>query len=503
MSTKINSRSPFFINYTEPEVPLVELTCALIDAKGFAVGVEGDITTPSIEYGTILSITSTDSDFANGKWAVVVTETERSMTLRVLVPDGFSNSGAYVDCTVTADQAVADCINKITLSSAITNKTISVFGDSTTITLSNHFTISSGTLAYRFGGNSYANLDLSLVSGVATIASKTTAGTFPVVIVALEQNNSSTCEVVETFNVTVNNAGTFDCTDADLRGGDISKTGVLTKPNVVGIITATKETSLGTPITSVAANNTNNSIEKTLFYDITVPDGYSNAGATIECSKLYIQESNVQLPTLACSNIDFDDQAILTSGVVIPGTLEDHRTNTEITDFNYSPKSFSEVSTNTDRDVTYTFTVPAGYTNTGATLNCDYEILQPAKPVTIDCQSKIYAFYVGISDQATSWDSYKHDFSLTVANRTRFRVLSEVNNLYNLKGKSFCDNNSRALGPTIVPNGQFTAIGVSYYLNGVATNYITEEYIIRFGSNNTVNEMWRKNYDVKRVDQIF
>ena len=46
MSTKINARSPFFISYTEPVKPLVALTCTLIDASGFAVGVQGEITLP-------------------------------------------------------------------------------------------------------------------------------------------------------------------------------------------------------------------------------------------------------------------------------------------------------------------------------------------------------------------------------------------------------------------------------------------------------------------------
>ena len=83
MSTKINARSPFFISYTEPVKPLVALTCTLIDATSFAVGVQGEITLPNIAYGTFISITSSSSDFANGKWAVVASPTTRSMIVRV------------------------------------------------------------------------------------------------------------------------------------------------------------------------------------------------------------------------------------------------------------------------------------------------------------------------------------------------------------------------------------------------------------------------------------
>tara|TARA_R110002167_G_scaffold304076_1_gene508333 strand:- start:3840 stop:5363 length:1524 start_codon:yes stop_codon:yes gene_type:complete len=507
MSTKINSRSPFFINYGEPAVPLVELTCTLLNANGFAVGVQGNIIMPDVAYGSIISITSTSSDFANGKWAVVTSETSRSMTLRVLVSDGFSNTGDYIDCPVTTNQVVADCINRITLSGAIPDKTIAVFGNSTSITLSSHFSISAGTLAYKFGQNSYADLDLSLVSGVITISSKSIAGVFPVVIVAFSSSDSTTCEVVDTFNVTVNNAGAFDCTTADLRGGDISKTGVLTKPNVVGVITATKETSGGSAVTSVAANGTSNPVNKTLFYDITVPTGYSNAGATVECSKQYSQESNVTLPTLACSNIDFDDQAILLSGAVIAGTLEDHRfsPSKEITDFNFTPKSFAEVASNTDRDVTYTFTVPSGYSNTGASLSCVYVIEQPANIVAPadDCQSKNYNYYIGITSTAGSFDDYKNNFSYVVANRTSFKVFSEISNLYNLKGKTFCQYQGYSFVPTIVVSGKFTAISVTYNQNGVATNLKPEEFLIRFSSGNQVNELWRKNYTDQTVTQIF
>ena len=262
------------------------------------------------------------------------------MIVRVLVPSGFSNAGAYVDCTVTADQVVASCINRITLNTPISDKTLAVFGNSTTITLSNNFSISSGTLAYKFGQNSFSEFDLSLQAGVVTITTKTTAGVFPIVIVAFSSTDSTTCEVVDSFNVTVNNAGTFSATTANLLGGAISSAGVLTLPNSVGTITKTMETSGGSAVTSVAANGTGSSISKTLFYAITVPTGYANAGASIEASITYTQTSNVVVPTLACGLIDFDDQAILTSGVVLPGTLEDHNSfasgTLDLTDFNYT-----------------------------------------------------------------------------------------------------------------------------------------------------------------------
>ena len=508
MSTKINARSPFFINYTEPVKPLVALTSALIDAKDFAVGVQGEITLPIISFGSFISITSSSSDFANGKWAVVTSQTTRSMTVRVLVPSGFSNAGAFVDVTVTANQVVASCVNRITLNPVIPNKTLAVFGNSTTITLSDHFSISAGTLAYKFGQNSFSEFDLSLQSGVITITTKTTAGVFPIVIVAFSSTDSTTCEVVDSFNVTVNNAGTFSCTTANLLGGNISSAGVLTLPNSVGTITKTMETSGGSAVTSVAANGASGSINKTLFYAITVPTGYANAGASVECSVVYVQTSNVVTPTLTCGLIDFDDQAILTSGVVLPGTLEDHNSfasgTLDLTDFNYTPKKFTQVSSNTDRDVTYSITVPSGYSNAGATLSCVYEILQPADLNFIDCNTRNNVFFIGI--RTPLGFDYLTNYTNSFANVRYLKVYADTTDIYNLQGKTLCVGSISGTdkSPFIVGNGNITAIGkINYGQGGVSTVTVPEEFWITFGSGNVVQTLHRKNYANQTTVQIF
>ena len=508
MSTKINARSPFFISYTEPVKPLVELTCALIDATDFAVGVQGEITLPNIAYGSFISITSSNSDYANGKWAVVATPTTRSMTVRVLVPSGFSNADAYVDCTVTADQVVASCLNKITLDTPIADKTLAVFGNSTTITLSDHFSISAGTLAYRFGQNSYSEFDLSLSSGVVTITSKTTAGVFPIVVVAYSSTDSTTCEVVDSFNVTVNNAGAFDCTTANLLGGAISDAGVLTLPNSVGTITKTMETSGGSAVTSVASNNGASSISKTLFYEITAPTGYSNGGSSVECSKTYTQASTVVVPTLTCNLIDFDDQAILVGGSVIPGTLEDHNSfssgTLDLTDFNYNPKSFPTVQNNIDRDITYSITVPSGYTNAGSILSCVYQITQPGDPTLIVCTSKTNSFWIGTRIPLPF--TFLYEYGWTTANWATLNLYSDVNSVYNLQGKTFCSSTDGGITktPYVPGTGLWTAIGmINYGGGGVSTTTVPEEFWIQFGSAGIVQSMYRKNYANQTTVQIF
>ena len=508
MSTKINARSPFFISYTEPVKPLVALTCTLIDAVNFAVGVQGEITLPSISYGSVISITSSSSAFANGKWAVVTSETTRSMTLRVLVPPGFSNADAYVDCTVTASQVVASCINRITLNNAISNKTLAVFGNSTTITLSNNFSISAGTIAYKFGQNSFSEFDLSLQSGVVTITSKTTAGVFPIVIVAYSSTDTTTCEVVDSFNVTVNNAGTFTSTTANLLGGFISSAGVLTLPNSVGTITKTMESSGGNAVTSVAANGSGSSISKTLFYAITVPTGYANAGASIEASVAYTQTSNVVTPTLACSMIDFDDQAILLSGSVVPGTLEDHNSfasgTLDLTNFNYTPKKFATVENNTDREVTYSITVPSGYSNAGATLSCPYDILQPGDPNLVVCTSRNESYFIGIATPLSN--NYINEYTNVNSNIGSANVFSDANSVYNLQGKKLCISYDGGVTktPFLPAAGNLTVIGrVNYGLPGVSTVTVPEEIVIFFGSGGAIISMFRKNYANQTTVQIF
>ena len=508
MSTKINARSPFFIKYAEPVEPLVELTEALINAQNFAVGVQGEVTVPSLSFGSLISLTTTNVEFAVGKWAVVSSITSRSMVARVLVPTGFSNAGNFIDITVSANQAVPACVNRITLNNAIPDKTLAVFGNSTSITLSNHFSISAGTIAYKLGQNSFSEFDLSLQAGVITITTKTTAGVFPIVIVAFSSSDSTTCEVVDSFNVTVNNAGAFDCTVADLLGGDVSKAGALILPNSVGTITKTMETSGGNAVTSVAPNGTNNPVNKTLFYAITAPTGYANAGASIECSKVYSQLSNVVTPTFSCGLIDFDDQAILLSGSVVPGTLEDHQSfesgTVDLTDFNYAPKKFPIVTSNTDRDVTYSITVPSGYTNANSVVDCVYEIKQPADVSFIDCNIRNEVFFIGVRTPLGT--DYLTNYSYATANIRYLRVYSDVNSVYNMQGKKLCVGsiNGTDKNPFVVAPGNVTAIGrINYGTGGVSTVTVPEEFWIQFSSNNVIQSLHRKNYANQTTVQVF
>ena len=99
MATKINVRSPFYLNLTEPVEPLPLFTCGVAEITNLSINQQGQISTPTLRYGYVDSITSSDAGFSNGKFATVSTATARNITIRILIPSGFSNlDDAYIDC---------------------------------------------------------------------------------------------------------------------------------------------------------------------------------------------------------------------------------------------------------------------------------------------------------------------------------------------------------------------------------------------------------------------
>ncbi len=86
MSTKLNARSPFYLNLTEPtqSVPTFDCTTAKggSTARNFAINDQGIITLPDLDYGTILSYTSSAGDFANNKFATVAVATARTTAVQ-------------------------------------------------------------------------------------------------------------------------------------------------------------------------------------------------------------------------------------------------------------------------------------------------------------------------------------------------------------------------------------------------------------------------------------
>ena len=394
MSIKINVRSPFYINLTEPEVSLPPFTCGIAGINNLSINQQGQINTPSLSYGIIDSITSTDAGFSNGKFATVSTATVRNITIRILIPSGFSNlADGYYDCdnSVTqpaytpSDPVAPSCTGGPTTSGSIPSQTLDVDGDSTTINLASYFTQGSEAIAGYTIYNPSTVVNASVSGNTITLSSNSIGGSTTVHVSAYD-NATNSCTATQSISVTVNAPNqVFDCSNNGipaLSGGSITQAGTITNPNTTAAsINFISETEGGSAITSYSANNTGSDRSVTLWFNLTAPGGYGNAGSTINCSRTFNQPAG--LPTFDCYVANLSGQQISTKGIINPGTA----TRGTISD--WSPKTFSPVSTDTPRTVTFTIDIPNGYSNSG-TYSCPKTITQPAETQTCPAGQATY-----------------------------------------------------------------------------------------------------------------
>ena len=100
MSTKINVRSPYFLQFTEPTQALGIFTCTTAGLTNFSVDSSGVINNPNIRNGSILD--QTDYSFAANTGASTIS---RSVTYTIAIPSAYTNSNdATIDCVQTFDQ---------------------------------------------------------------------------------------------------------------------------------------------------------------------------------------------------------------------------------------------------------------------------------------------------------------------------------------------------------------------------------------------------------------
>ncbi len=504
MSTKINVRSPFYLSYAEPVKPLPLFSCTYANPQNTTIDESGAISLPTLDFGEIQGFTSTAADFSNNSFAEVSSDTVRTITLTILVPEGFSNTGDAIQCDVTATQPLkpASCPTVVSATD-LPNQTIASGGASITLDYSSYF--SGTTTSFTDVTNNPFELDRSLntSSTEITITSKNLPGVYYMFVNRID--NVTGCNARANIQVTVSaSTVTFDCTTANLLGGAIAADGTLTTPLAVGEITATKETSGGASVTSVAANSSGAAITKTLFYDITVPAGFNNTGSTVECSKEYTQNSTAVTPTFSCNDVDFDDQAILVDGNVTAGVAKWHQAPQgksdpdyylTITDF--TPTTFPVVQSLTRRDVDYTITVPSGFTNSGSSLTCSERVKQPASDIPINpCSLKTNTFYVGINT-VNGFAKYNYDvFEEKNLNAVFWEVKAAVSDYSSLEGETICNASSNSL--YTAHNGGFVYINKSQR----PSDSNQQEYVIVFGSNNIINSVYLKDWNTKQVRKI-
>ncbi len=382
MATKINVRSPFYINITEPSVPTPTFTCGVAEVLNLTIDQQGQISTPTLAYGIIDSITSTDSDFSNGKFATVSTATDRTITIRILIPDGFLNVNAgHIDCDNLVTQPAyivnTTCSGGPTTSGSIPSQTLDVDGDSDTIDLTSYFTQGGQAIAGYTVYNPSTVVNASVSGDTLTLSSNAIGGSTTVHVSAFD-NATNSCTATQSISVTVNAPSqTYACINNGINalgGGLIAQDGTITNPNSTAeSINFISETEGGTPITSYSANNTGSDRSVILWFNLTAPPGYGNAGSNINCSRTFNQPAGD--PPFDCDVANLSGQQISTKGIINPGTAQ------EGTISDWTPKTFAEVSTDTPRIVTFTIDIPSGYSNSG-TYSCPKTINQPASTPT-------------------------------------------------------------------------------------------------------------------------
>tara|TARA_R110000787_G_scaffold73308_3_gene163255 strand:+ start:738 stop:2207 length:1470 start_codon:yes stop_codon:yes gene_type:complete len=378
MSTKINVRSPFYLNLSAPTIPTPEFACSTafprgLDDTGFAVDNQGIITEPSPDFGVFVSLTSTDSGFSNNKYATVSTDTTRTITAKTRIPAGFSNAADVdKDCVLTTIQPGTSssvvqptvCSGGPATSGSISAVALDTGGNSTTIDLSTKFT---GETTYAISNPNTSLVSTALSGSTLTISSNTLGGSVTLYAIGRDASYPTTCEAVQSIAVTISlpaGSPAYDCNTSPLTGGGIAADGTLTNPTTTGTITAT------TPSTS--ANTTGSARDVTITFTITVPAGYSNAGASITCPKTYSQPAQNVDPTLDCTIANLTGQSISKNGSINKGNISVG------TIASFSPIGFDPVTADTNRTITFTITIPSGYTSAGSTITCSKTLKQPA-----------------------------------------------------------------------------------------------------------------------------
>ena len=491
--SKINARSPFYLSYTTPAVPTPEFTCTVANATGFEVDQEGVITEPTLAYGSIKSFTSSDSGFSNGKYATVTTATTRTVVFKINIPSGFSNTAsATIDCTLTASQpakvtsgATPSCSGGPTTNGSIPNQSIASGGNTETINLASYFTQGSSAIAGYTAINYYPSfVQMSITGSTLTLTSLNVGGVEDVLVRAFD-NDANTCTAIQAIQVTVTSTNSLGCTSSSgvtsvgLVGGSITAAGVITQPDSLVPIDSMSLTEGGATITSVSANTGSSSQNVTIWFNFTVPAGFSNAGDTLRCPKQLVQQGT-SLPTFTCDDAGFKDQAIYDTGTINVGTAE------KGTIIGVTPVRFDPVDLDTPQTINLSITIPTGFANAGTTKSggCDIVgILQPAQvPVFGDVSYFLALDFVG-SDPA---DFCQSGYNLSRTTRVKSTATDIEDATYNTVASTDASGNAIRLF-----NGRNLYYVVDTFLNTSSLSSSSGVfYIWRISESGTITEVY-------------
>ena len=387
MSTKINVRSPFYLHLIEPSPPLPAFDCTVAGLTGFAVDDQGIITLPSPRAGVIESISSDDGDFSNNKFPTENTDTSRTIKVKLAIPPAlYSNSSdLFFECpTTTTQPGVTSSVVQPTTcsggpgkSGSIGAQTLTVGGSSVTIDLAGFFT---SETTYDVS-NINPNIVTTALSGSSlTISPNVIGGTTTVYGIGRDNSYPATCEATQSISVTVNAGSALGCTLAGksiIQGGSITAAGVITDPSSpIAAIVEKSLTSGGAAITSVSANTGSGSQTVRLFYKLSVPATFTNAGTGNLICQIDLTQAGTADPTFSCAIANLTGGGVAKNGAILTPTSKIGATVKTPA----SGTAFGTVDVDTSRTVNFPVVIPSGYQNAGSDFSggCDVTFTQPA-----------------------------------------------------------------------------------------------------------------------------
>lgn len=422
MSTKINSRSPYFLTFTEPSQSLGTFACTgnkfMANPTGFEVNAYGVINEPVLQNGTIVG--SSVTTFAENTTSSTIS---RTITYTIAIPNGYDNSGT-ITCDLTATQPVKAVAtggaNCPTISSAISN--ITGLNGTQTIDLSTKFAAGAVAISNYNVRTIPTNsvISTSISGSTLTITGTATCQTATVYVTA--QNATDACEVVDEFtvattcvkalhcttndssNVAVGYAGASFNSDGTFNGGTASITGIQPSAFVYNFTSHSDSygaISSGTALAPVIPANTTGSV-RNVYIKIswTIPSGFTNSG-TLDCTYTIEQASATSLKSFTCDNLT--NVRILPNGTVdVPfvtqGGTHISTTLTNPSSSNSNRFDANNTTSNINRTVTFNIRLSAGFTVTidgvthteastaGSNLApCTQVIEQPPMPSSFSC----------------------------------------------------------------------------------------------------------------------
>ena len=397
MSTKINVRSPFFLNLTEPTQTLGIFTCTTAGLTNFSVDSSGTINNPNIRNGGIIDQTVYSFAVNSGSSTI-----PRSVTYTIAIPPNYTNSSdATIDCVKTFDQpfqtaqedpaqndtcptfngntADPSNVNNVPNLSSIAVNTPQTIDVDSFFTAGANQAIGSYTVERMSGSNSVT----AVISGtgssvICTIQSISSCVTSTFYFRAV--NTSGSCKArSNSFTFTTSGCEAYDCEDTgrDITTGRIQQDGTVNKSTYSDSASLNKllygSTDISTSL-NVGPNNTGLDRPIVLTYRFNIPIGYTNSG-TIDCNISYTQKAVETLLPFGCGDADIDPPFISEQGS-IQNPTERVGLGTYVS---HSPAGFQTVTTDTPRTIYFTVTAPSsGFSNNGVTIPpCPVSVVQP------------------------------------------------------------------------------------------------------------------------------